>query len=73
MKNNLLKYYITAVYLSSTLVLFAQPGSNDIGGILEDPDAPAAPIDEYMVVLALVGLIIVFMKYRYNRLNGIKV
>jgi hypothetical protein len=67
MKNNFLKYYITAVYFCSTLVLLAQPGSGSDGPPLEDADPPA-PIDDYIWVLAIVGLLFVFMKFRaiYN-------
>lgn len=65
MKTNLLKYYIVAFYLCSTIVLFAQPGTDDTGGSgsLENPD-PAAPIDDYVWVLALVGLFYVFLRVR---------
>lgn len=66
MKNNLLKYYIVAFYLCSTFVLFAQdPGTG--GGVDNDGTAdttPAAPIDDYVLVLALVGLFLVFIKIR---------
>ena len=75
MKNNLLKYYIVAVYLCSTLVMFAQPGTNDGTGTLEDPTGdttPAAPIDDYVWVLALVGLIFVFIKFREIQNKKIK-
>jgi hypothetical protein len=68
MKNNLLKYYIAAFYLCSTVVLFAQPGTEDTGGTgnLEGTsgDTTPAPIDNYVWVLAIVGLIFVFMKFR---------
>ena len=66
MKNNLLKYYIVAFYLCSTFVLFAQPGTNDTGGALEgDTDTtPAAPIDNYVWVLAAIGLLFVFFRFR---------
>jgi hypothetical protein len=68
MKNNVLKYYIAAFYLCSTFILFAQPGDGNGGtgdGALEGADAPAAaPIDNYVWVLALVGLMFVFMKLR---------
>lgn len=66
MKNNLLKYYIVAFYLCSTFVLFAQdPGTG--GGVDNDgttDTTPAAPIDDYVLVLALVGLFLVFVKIR---------
>lgn len=71
MKNTLLKYYIAAFYLCSTFVLFAQPGSGngETGeGALEGNDPAAAPIDDYVWVLAVIGLLFVFMKFRaiYN-------
>jgi len=66
MKNNALKYYIVAFYLCSTFAMFAQdPGTG--GGVENDgsTDAtPAAPIDDYVWVLVLVGLFFVFMKFR---------
>jgi hypothetical protein len=67
MKNNLLKYYIAAFYLCSTFVAFAAaaPGDDTVDGSLETVDAPAAaPIDSYVWVLALVGLLFVFLKLR---------
>ena len=77
MKNNLLKYYILAFYLCSNFVLFAQ-GPTAGGGVetddqtelgstlnVEGADAlPAAPIDTYLWILALVVILYVFFKYR---------
>ncbi len=63
MKNNLLKYYIVAVYLCSTFILFAQPGTDDGTGTLEGGDPPA-PIDDFIPILAILGIIIVFMRFR---------
>ena len=64
MKNNVLKYYIVAFYLCSTFIAFAQPGNNDTGGGLEGGDPAPAPIDDYVWVLALLGLIFIFMKFK---------
>lgn len=64
MKNKVLKYYITVVFFCTTLVLFAQPGDNDTGGGLEGGDPAPTPINDYIWVLAVLGLIFVFMKYR---------
>lgn len=66
MKKNLLKYYIATFYLCSTFAMFAQdPGTG--GGVENDGSTdttPAAPIDDYVWVLALIGLVFVFMKFR---------
>ena len=69
MKNNVLKYYIAAFYLCSTFVLFAQPGdgngeTGDSGLEGGGDTTPGAPIDGYVWVLALVGLLFVFFKFR---------
>ena len=74
MKNTALKYYIAAFYLCSTFVLFAQPGDTAPGGLEGDGDTtPGAPIDDYVWVLAVIGLLFVFMKFRAiqkNRIQG---
>lgn len=69
MKTNVLKYYIAAVYFCSSFALFAQPGDDDIGGGLQDGD-PTAPIDDYVWVLALIGLLFVFYKFRAMHKQG---
>ena len=77
MKNRLLKYYIATFYLCSTFVMFAQPGTGSNNGGVDDGGAtdttPGAPIDNYVWVLAIIGLIFVFMKFRAiqkNRIQG---
>lgn len=69
MKNNVLKYYIAAFYLCSSYVMFAVPGTGngetgDAAVEGADATAEAAPIDNYVWVLALVGLVFVFLKLR---------
>lgn len=64
MKNNLLKFYIPAIYFCSTIVLFAQPGDTNDTDNLEGIDAPAAPIDNYIGVLALIALFLAYLKLR---------
>jgi hypothetical protein len=62
MKNNLSKYYITAIYFCSTFVMFADPGAEDETGTLEDLDG--APIDDYVWILFAIGMLLVFLKFR---------
>lgn len=77
MKKIASKLYIIAFYLCSTFVMFAQePGEETTGGNSLDADTdttPGAGIDHYVLLLAVVGMIFVFMKFRAlqkNRLNG---
>jgi len=65
MKNNILKLYVTVFYLCSTFVMFAQPGATG-DGIDDDgsDDVTGAPIDDYVWVLAAVGMLLVFLKFR---------
>lgn len=65
MKDKLTRLNIIIFCLCSTFTAFAQnPGATDTGGTLEATDAPAAPIDNYVWVLALVGLVFVFLKLK---------
>ena len=65
MKNNLLKYYIAAFYFASTFILFAQdtPGVDDEASNMEG-DEVVLPIDDYVWVLAVIGLLFVFYRLR---------
>ncbi len=75
MKNNLLKYYIAAFYLCSTFVMFAQATDDGTGTLEDDGTAdqtPAAPIDDYVWVLALLGLVFVYIKFRAIQNRRIK-
>jgi hypothetical protein len=63
MKNNISKFYIIVFCLCTTLTAFADPGATDDTGTLESTDAPM-PIDDYIWILALVGLLFVFMKLK---------
>lgn len=68
MKNNLLKYYIVAVYFTCSFAMFAQPGdksefgTQDLEG--EDPKEGGAPvpINSYIPILMLAGLSLAFIK-----------
>ena len=63
MKTNLLKYYIVLAFFFSSVTLFAQdPGANNSAGNLEDTtgDTTPTPIDNYVLILAVVGSDFVF-------------
>jgi hypothetical protein len=62
MKTNLLKYYIAVIYFCSTFVMVAQPGTDNDTSDLEETDA--VPIDDYVWVLAAIGLVYVFLRLR---------
>ena len=64
MKKQFNKYYIAFFYLCSSFLLFAQPGSGNETSDLEGADALAAPINDYLWVLVLGGLILVFIKFK---------
>jgi hypothetical protein len=73
MKNIVLKFYITVLFFCSTTLLFAQPGDTGDGSEgLEGSDAAAAPIDNYIWVLAIVGILFVIIKFRAIQANKIK-
>ena len=71
MKTNLLKYYIVLAFFFSSVMLFAQdPGANDAAGTMEETadDTTGAPIDDYVLILALVGSAFVFFTLKtYTR------
>jgi len=71
MKNQINYFYIAFLLLSANLSVFAVPGDGNDTGDLESIDAPAAPINDYLWVLALVGLIFVFLKYKSYSKRGI--
>lgn len=75
MSVKLIKYVLPVQFLLFSIVMFAQdPGDDSEGGGLEgDGDiTPAAPIDDYVWVLALVGLFFAFMWFRSIQSNKIK-
>ena len=74
MKNIVSKFYLAVSFLCSTAMLFAQSGpgatSDDEGG-LEGADNQA-PIGDYIWVLAVVGLVFVYFKFRSMQKNSIQ-
>ncbi len=73
MKKNLLQYfYIAVFYLCSTLMVFAQDPDGGTGIEGDGDSTPAAPIDNYLWVLALLGLLLAFIWFRSIQNNKIK-
>ena len=75
MKNKSLKYYIATVFFLATFVMFSAPGDpgdgSGGGGPLEGEDQ-GVPIDDHVWVLAVIGLVFVFMKLRAIQKNKIQ-
>jgi len=67
MKKHIPSIYLFVFTLLFNLVSFAQaPGDFDDNPDANPLDAPAAPIDDYLWVLALVGLVFVFIWFKAN-------
>ena len=64
MKNILSKLYIIVFFLCSTIAAFADPGTTNDTGDLESSDAAPMPIDDYIWVVTLIGLLFVFVKLK---------
>jgi len=67
MKNIFLKYGAIAICTLSNFMVFAQPSSENDTADLENADAPAAPIDDYLWGLVLLGILLVVYTFRKNR------
>lgn len=67
-KNTLLKIYCTIFCLFSNFLLFAiPPGDESNTGDLENTDAPAAPINGKLFVLAIAGIIFAYYTFKKSR------
>ena len=64
MKNLFNKYHVALFCLCSNFMLFAEPGDGNDTNDLENVDAVAAPINDYLWVLALAGLLLIFLKLK---------
>jgi len=64
MKNNIKILYVIVFSLFSSLTAFAEPGTEDTNGNLEGTDVVAAPIDNYVWILALLILGSIFAFYK---------
>ena len=66
MKNILIQFYIVAFFLLSSVTMLSQtPGDTDgTANGLEGADAPAAPIDDYLLPMALIAI---FVGYKYSK------
>ncbi|WP_426064109.1 hypothetical protein [Flavobacterium sp. DSP2-3-1] len=67
MKNTLLKFYITSFCLLTNFIMFAAPGDDSDSGNLEGNDAPAAPINGKLILLAIAGTVYAFYTFRKYR------
>ncbi len=67
MKNNLIKIFILFTGLISDFALFSQPNGDTAAGDLEGNDAPAAPINSKLFILAIIGLFFATYTFKRNR------
>lgn len=58
MKNKYKTLLTILLFFLSNAMLFAQPGSTDDGGTLESTDTPAAPIDDWISLVLVLGLLL---------------
>ncbi len=70
MKNIISKFYIVGAFLCSTAIVFAQPGDDSDDGLNGNDNQ--LPISDYLWVLALVGLVFVYFKFRSIQKNSIQ-
>ena len=71
MKNIVSKFYLAVAFLCSTAMMFAQPGDEAEGESLNGNDNQL-PISDYLWILALVGLVFVFFKFRSMQKNSVQ-
>jgi hypothetical protein len=65
--NNLFKLFIFSFVLLSDFIMYSQPGDDTGAGDLEGDDAPVAPIDSRLIILALAGIVFAVYTFRNNR------
>ena len=68
MKTKLFNIYLLGFFLLSDFMLFAQDPANDDGtGTLEGSDTPAAPINNKLIILGVIGIIYVYYTFYKKR------
>ena len=71
MKNIVSKFYVAVAFLCTTAIMFAQPGDDSDLNDMEGADEQL-PISDYLWVLAVVGLVFVYFKFRSIQKNSIQ-
>ena len=66
---NVYKFYLLTFVLFSDLVMFAQPGpgDDDGGGGLEGGDPAPVPINNKLIILAIMGILFIIYTFRKNK------
>ena len=67
MKNTILKAFFLLTFLFLDFVAFAQPGSDDVGGGLENDDPKPASINGKLIRLAILGVAFAYYTYKKTR------
>ena len=71
MKHNFFKYCIALFFLCYSNIMFAQPGTGSDNGGVDDngsgDSTPGTPIDDYVGIMALIGMSYVLIKVKPNQ------
>jgi hypothetical protein len=70
MKNKAIKTIVFFVMIVSSINAIAQPGDDDVStiiGNLENPDAAAAPITNYIIPMLLIGIVIGYRLLKHKK------
>lgn len=65
--NNSFKIFVFSFVLLSDFIMYSQPADDTGDGTLEGDDAPAAPINSKLLILALAGVIFAVYTFKNNR------
>lgn len=64
------KVFLVIFSLFMDLLIYAQPTDEDNNGDLEGGDPPAAPINTFLYILAVIGILYVFYKVNKSRVKN---
>ena len=69
LNNNCIKYQLIVTFLFLTQFVQAQPGFDDGDDVV---DVPAAPIDDWVVPMAVLGILLIYYFYKKQVISKIE-